>query len=331
MTAILNLSIKAKEKTKERNKKYVINTEKLKKTYGGIFVMKIIGLDVGFGWTKVKTDDKEFKFPSWISHAANFSMSEIEPVVVDGKEYFVGEDASFGAGKIEIADIDTLINYLPVFEKYVKRILGIDEAFIVSGLPPKYYKTHKDKLKTGLVAVQGVGVLVDIDNSFEFTKGDRVLILDVGFNTVDYVLALYQGDKWKKAGLNSIADLGVMQAVKIFKDIVPSEVAGKAKDWSVSKWIKAFEDKSISLMGERIDLSNYFENAVSRYIEMLQKRISEEVGNQVFEFEHIVLAGGGANILKNSFERSVIVPESPELSNARGYYQLGVMAKENES
>ena len=291
--------------------------------------MQVIGLDVGFGWTKVKTQDKEFKFPSWISHASYFSMSEIEPVLVDGKEYFVGEDASFGSGKIEIADIETLINYFPVFEKYVKKILNVDEAFVVSGLPPKYYKKYKEKLKTDLVAVQGVGILVDIDKRFEFSKGDRVLILDIGFNTVDYVLALNQEDKWKKAGLSSISDLGVMQAVKIFKDIVPSEIAGKAKDWSTSKWIKAFEDKSISLMGEKIDLSNYFENAVSRYIEMLQKRIAEEVGNQVFEFEHIILAGGGANILKDSFERQVIVPENPEFSNARGYYELGVMAKEN--
>lgn len=40
----------------------------------------IAGIDVGFGWTKVVTDNKIFKFPSWLANYISADLSEVATV-----------------------------------------------------------------------------------------------------------------------------------------------------------------------------------------------------------------------------------------------------------
>ncbi|RMH00592.1 MAG: hypothetical protein D6699_07550 [Aquificota bacterium] len=81
----------------------------------------MIGLDVGFGWTKVAKDGREVgKFPTWIAYYDK-DMVDIEPIRWEGREYVVGEYARYSRQRIELADIELLVRFLPVILLHVKR------------------------------------------------------------------------------------------------------------------------------------------------------------------------------------------------------------------
>ena len=288
-----------------------------------------VGLDVGFGWTKVVTDTETFKFPTWLAYYKPSSISEIEPITVDGRDYVVGEDARV-MKKIDINDIQTLVKYLPVFVKYVKEETG-NEGPVVTGLPPKYYKELKDTvLKTAnFVVPQGVGILMDVEDKLSVDNGEWVIVIDIGFNTLDYLIAEKRGEKWSKKAVDSVANFGVSLAVEHFKKYLPSDVVGIVKNWSLSKVMKIFEDGKLKIAGEVIDLSSYKQRAIEEYLEQLTQRLKEELGDILLEADHFVVAGGGANFIPaKDLRKDAFVPQEPEFSNARGYYKLAATLKQ---
>ena len=283
----------------------------------------MIGLDVGFGWTKVVTETETFKFPTWLAYYKPSSISEIEPITVDGKDYVVGEDARV-MKKIDINDIQTLVKYLPVFVKYVKQRTKT-EGPIVTGLPPKHYRVLKDEvLKTiDLVVPQTVGILADVEGKLPIEDGEYIIIIDIGFNTLDYLIAQKTTERWSKKALESVDSFGVSLAVDHFKKYLPSEVVGIVKNWSLSRIMKIFEEGKLKIAGEVIDLSSYKQRAIEEYTEQLIQRLKEELGDILWEADHFVIAGGGANFISaKDLRKDAFVPEKPEFSNARGYFKI---------
>jgi hypothetical protein len=282
-----------------------------------------IGLDVGFGWTKVVTEEKTFKFPTWLAYYKPSSITEIEPITVDGKDYVVGEDAKV-MKKIDINDIDTLVKYLPVFVKYIKTVVG-ENGPVVSGLPPKHFKRLKDTAEkaVNLVVPQTVGILADIEEKLPIEEEEYVLIIDIGFNTLDYLVAQKANERWSKKALESVDNYGVSLAVEHFKKYLPIDLVGIVKNWSLSKIMKVFETGNLKIAGETIDLFNYKIKAIEEYTEQLIQRLKEELGDLLYETDYVVIAGGGANIVKRELIRKdAYIPEDPQFSNARGYYKI---------
>lgn len=277
-----------------------------------------IALDLGFGWTKVCTDTgKCFKFPTWLAYYSNDSIGEVDRVVVDGREYVVGEDARIERQKITIAGIQELLNYFPVFKKYVLEKLNVpeNEAQIITGLPP----AHKDKAKIlekmgATVLPQGVGIFLDIADKIDTSE---VLIFDIGFNTVDYILVL----NGKKKKGRTIEKQGIERMIELFRDKLPDELSylKRSAFQTLPTLMRTFEKGYAVIEGEKIDLTPYKERAIEEYNEHLQNKLKSEVGNLISEIEQIVVAGGGAYYLKNLRKAGIYVPEKPEFSQARGY------------
>jgi len=274
-----------------------------------------VAFDLGFGWTKVCTDEGNcFKFPSWVAYHSNTAISEVDRVLVDGKEYVVGEDAKYERQKISIAGIDELINYFPVFKKYALEKLEVDEksAEIITGLPPVYKEKAEQLEKQGVeVLPQGLGIYLDVEDKI---VSDEVIIIDIGFNTVDYILAK---NGVKKKG-HTLENQGVQRMVELFRNKLPSEF-GYLKGFSLQRIMDTFEKGYAVIEGEKVDLSQYKDNAVREYNEMLKTRLTEEIGNLINEVEQIVVAGGGAYYLNGIRKSGVFIPENPEFSQARGY------------
>ena len=272
-----------------------------------------VAFDLGFGWTKVCSEDgKCFKFPTWLAYYSNDPLSELDTVVVDGREYVVGEDARYETNKIIINSIDDLLNYFPVFKKYALQKLGVDNAEIITGLPPVY----KDRIgileKQGVkVLPQGLGIYLDTRDE---VQSDEILILDIGFNTVDYIVIV--GGK-KKRG-NTLTKQGVERMIELFRDKLTPELA-YIKNFSLSRLMTTFEKGYALLEGDKVDLSGFKQKAIEEYNEILRTRIQNEIGDLINEVEQIVLAGGGAYYLKNIRKSGVFIPEKPEFSQARGF------------
>lgn len=274
-----------------------------------------VAFDLGFGWTKVCTDTGEcFKFPTWLAYHSDTAISEVDRVIVDGKEYVVGEDARYERQKINITGIEELINYFPVFKKYALARLGVDDADveIITGLPP----AHKDKAsileKQGAIVLpQGLGIFLDVKNKIE---ANEVMIIDIGFNTVDYIVSV---DTKRKKG-DTIEKQGIERMIELFRNKLPDSL-GYLKQFSFQRLMDTFEKGYATVEGERIDLTPYKEKAIEEYNEVLRTRLKGEIGNLIDEIEQIVLAGGGAYYLKNIRKAGIYIPEKPEFSQARGY------------
>jgi len=283
-----------------------------------------VGLDVGFGHVKVATQERVFKFPSWIGVWNEKDISDVQPISFEGRDYVVGESARFCTQRVELVDFETLLRYLPLIVEYVKRELGEEELEIGVGLAPRHYRRYKDseevrKKLSGfeLVLPQGFGVLLDVEDELGIEEGETVFIVDIGFNTVDYLLVSKQNGKYFREGMATIERAGVLQAVETFRSILPAEL-GYIKNWSLSRLVKVFESGQVNVEGEKIDLKSYRERAIETYRTALLSRLKSEVGEAVLESDKVVSAGGGVYLL-GKLRKDAYVPSEPEFSNARGF------------
>lgn len=276
--------------------------------------MQKVAIDLGFGWTKIAIKEKVFKFPSWLAYHTPAPIDNLAVVSFDGKEYVVGEDAKYERQKITIAGINDLINYFPVFKRYALQLLGIDEreAQVITGLPP----IHKDKApileKQGAIVLpQSVGIYLDVADIID---AEEILILDIGFNTIDYVLVV---NGVRKRG-NTFEKQGVERMVEIFKSKLPDDLA-YLKQFSLQRLMDTFEKGFANVEGEKIDLTDFKEKAIDEYNEVVRTRLRSEIGNLLEEIEQVVIAGGGAYYLNKIRASRVFIPNEPEFSQARGY------------
>lgn len=295
---------------------------------------KVLGLDIGFGHTKVFSDGIQVKFPTQIAYAGDFSVDvEVEKTNVAGREYIIGRDTKYSSFRIEIPSVEELIRYAPVFLKYVQDKFGGFDV-IVSGLPPNckaYISKYQESLKSVsqsskiIVLPQGLGILYDVASK-ENIDGNNIVIVDAGYNTVDCIVVDKSNDNaWKKKIAITLEGYGIMKAVEFMRASLPERFA-VIKNWSASRLLEIFEKGHMHFETEKIDLSVYKSQAVSMYAEILTSKIKQELKDLYKDVEFVVLAGGGAYYLKKEsklFGNKIYIPEEPEFSQARGYYVAG--------
>ncbi|MFZ8826631.1 MAG: hypothetical protein ACO2OT_07355, partial [Candidatus Caldipriscus sp.] len=248
----------------------------------------------------------------------------------EGAYYVVGEKARFSGKRIEIAGIDELIKYYPLITKYVLEQLGIPpkKAIVITGLPPGYADRGKELTKIfsnmgikSIIAFQGFGICTDVMD--KFPSG---LIIDIGFNTVDYLSYSVEEGRLIKELSGTIPNLGVITAVSIFRDLLPAQ-KGVLKTKPLSGLVNIFLEGK--WRGE--DLSQYKEKALIQWNEIIKARLRQELGILYGEKSDLIVAGGGAYLVRpevfsadDSAPMDIYIPPEPEFSNARGYYKLGV-------
>lgn len=315
----------------------------------------VVGIDIGFGYTKayavVNGKSVYVKFPTWIAVANKGAYSEVKSYSYQGKELWVGDTCKHSQNKIEIATPDDIIQYYPLFKQaildkmYEKTGIPRSDVIAITGLPPKYYfeiakPQNKGKLmeedlnEKPKVIWQGLGVLLDImlGQQIDFENDETVIVVDIGYNTVDYLIVMYTNSDWKKVSVNSIVEMGLMKAVDLFRQELPTELS-IVKTWSKQRLIQAFEKGVVNIDGEKVDLTNLKIKAIDTYSEMLINRLKDEIGEEMIINDRLVVAGGGANVLEDRLKKerkNIIIPPQPEFSNARGYWHYGVAITSGE-
>jgi len=292
----------------------------------------IVGIDVGFGWTKIVSENNIIKkFPTWLAYNVEVdSLPEVATVRYDGRLYVVGKDVKIMAQKIEISDINELIKYSPIFVKYAEKLVKDKIEKVVTGVPIKY-RNQKDKLKAAIsdlgieceVLPQGFGIFADVVDTL---ITDEVLILDIGYNTLDYLIALKDEEEgWAKKRGNTIDKLGVIRALEFFRDELPNDFS-HVRNYSFSRLLEIFERGSIHFEEGFIDVSKAKMTAIESHTELIKTRLREELGEGALEINTIVIAGGGANLTKIDLFKGAkkYIPEKPEFSQARGYLKYAL-------
>jgi hypothetical protein len=296
--------------------------------------MRVIGIDIGFGQVKVVLDDLALKFPSQIAQFLEGELSDVPVVEHGGLQYVVGEEATAFRHKLSLSTVELLIRYSPVLLK--RALLEVGEGgeyFVVSGLPPRFRHMGEEfsrALQTveGVVRVlivpQGTGILEDVKDYVRTYGG--ALILDIGFNTVDFLSVRVRGNDLVKERGGTIEGLGVKSAVEIFRSLLPAE-AGFLRNEPYVFLVPYFAKGRLTLAGKEFFLQEEKAKASKLWTEQIYLRLQEEIGELIKSKPVFVVAGGGAYFLDRSlFEREVYIPVQPDFSNARGYYKLGVEA-----
>jgi hypothetical protein len=292
--------------------------------------MRVMGLDIGFGQVKVVVDDLAFKFPSQIAQFLEGDLSEVPAVEHNGMCYVVGEEATVFRHKLSLSTVELLIRYSPVLLKRALLDVGEGEYFVVSGLPPRFRHMGEELsralqtvegVRKVLVVPQGAGILEDVKD-YVLSYGGA-LILDIGFNTVDYLSVRVKGNDVVKERGGTIEGLGVKSAVEIFRSLLPAEV-GFLRNEPYVFLVPYFAKGRLTLAGKEVFLQEEKAKASKLWTEQIYLRLQEEIGELIKSKPVFVVAGGGAYFLDRSlFEREVYIPVAPDFSNARGYYKLG--------
>ncbi len=291
-----------------------------------------MGIDIGFGQVKVVVHDLAFKFPSQIAQFLEDEVSDVPVVQHSGLQYVVGEEATAFRHKLSLSTVELLIRYSPVLLKRALMEIGEGgEYLVVSGLPPRFRYMGEDfsralqsveGVKRVLVVPQGAGILEDVKEYLKTQGG--ALILDIGFNTVDFLSVRVKGDDVVKERGGTIEGLGVKSAVEIFRSLLPAGV-GFLRNEPYVFLVPYFAKGRLTLAGKEVFLQEEKAKASRLWTEQIYLRLQEEIGELIKSKPVFVVAGGGAYFLDRSlFERELYVPVQPDFSNARGYYKLGL-------
>lgn len=313
---------------------------------------KIIGIDIGFGFCKVFSDNGIHIFPSVIGPYDEAALKvsglknptfEHEAVFLENRRYLIGESAVKYADRVYLSRekdwMDTSTYRCLLYHSL--RLAGVysktyapESIVIATGLPVTHYRSCRGKLVDLIkklthpdlsvkVTLQPLGSYFDYfldDNGIvrdrELISG-RIGIIDIGFYTTDYVTV---------EDLNLVRNLldtseGGMSSVyqDIARDIY-NEYGVKKEIYEVEKILK---DGYIKVYGEKKDISDIVRPRLDSFATEIEStaRILWKDGAGI---DRVLLTGGGAEAMKdylNFYKHTTFVPES-QIANVRGYVKF---------
>lgn len=306
-----------------------------------------IGIDIGFGDVKVFGQGIQKKFPSAIAYAkdgmADVDDYELETYDYHDRKYIVGQDALFSLDTFSTRDIEFLFRYAPLLLHY--GLKNIDATNISTGLPLSYFSRHGEFQKvTSRITVngitkdysvrvfpQGVGILLDyrIDHGGKEIKGtdQELLVLDVGFNTVDIVVT-HKGRAIKsecsmieRGGISKICqDLAIYLQNEMTINLSEQET----KDILLRGKLKIY--------GNEKDLTTVIRDITEGYVDWLMGNLKSRYEERIKRVDKLIIAGGGAYYIHghipDRYLNIIDIPVDPEFANARGFYKASLMAEE---
>ncbi len=306
-----------------------------------------IGIDIGYGYTKVFTikngEPVRVLFPTIATGYVPRAIFNSEPIVtvhVNDKAYTVGSDASqYVSGNFTVSDDFVGSNEYFALLGYALQKTGVWAQSLVLGLPPALYNEAKaqeliqklyriqlsDAKKRTIVVPgtikyipQGAGVYFSHIGNNAGSKNKNVAVIDIGYYTLDFVFFsegkfLDGSAKSYPIGVKKLYD----EVLKLFSRTYGSFIGG---DETVEKLIKhgRFHHFGQEYVLDVSHLVNEF------YIEQIQRAI-KNYSNALKEtkkiVDEVIIGGGGVSFVNNI--GGAVVVENPQYANAQGYYLYG--------
>lgn len=303
----------------------------------------------------VRIETQQLKFPSVVARVKNKAIAGLDDAQVEyefeKRKYLVGNDALASANIIPTRDIDYLLEFSPllifrafeyVSQEYHLPIQSIcSSTEICLGLPLAYYKDRKNELAARLnqfevmgckvnikrmaIQAQSQGILLDFlfdDHCRPNRKwlGSDLLILDIGFNTID-ILCVHEGrssSEWS----NMMEGAGICRICRDL-DVELKRMGLELPEQAVKN---ALFNRTISKYGREIDLTETTNQLSSDYADFLYRGIKSRFSDVLKTTRKLIVAGGGAYYVSETFKRKfpndfLLVPMNAEFSNARGFYK----------
>ncbi len=314
-------------------------------------MMVPVGLDVGYGFTKVATSKKVIRFSSTVGRAErlayqpeNFGLDQPgNAVILNKRSYFVGELAEKqSAIKYKFCDrewVNSDLYRVLILAAFSQAKLLKKPCALVTGLPVDYFGDR-----------QKVIDLLKGESLFEIQL-DQIRVIPQPFGTLfDLLLSPDGGIQEELLGAQSVGliDIGHYTTDCIFVDALSyvEHASGTSAGMSLAFETIAREMKSKMALSfapehfvERLafqwaDQSPYRPpKELVRLIKSAYTDLADQISGYVRTLwsrkgfpDRVILTGGGAYLLGGLLKErmpKIVVAKDPDLANVRGYLKYG--------
>lgn len=325
----------------------------------------IIGLDIGFGYTKSVADGTTVSaFPSVVGEwtaptlrlGAGLALDRAEGLVLDGTAYMVGQSALavshrrfVGLSREWVRSPAYLALALTAIRRHAPRPGA--SVTVVTGLPVDDFDRMSDLVKAALGGTHKVDVLPD-GRPWEVTV-DAVRVLPQPLGTVFSMILDDRGavvNHEAATGRIGVLDVG-FRTCDYFTlqgyDLVPAECLTRntgmadllldvgreiGRRWGLEVDPHDLDDAvlrgQIRVAGERVNIGAITGPLLERHAEAILAHARMIWGDGARRLDALWLTGGGAIVLpalRALASHAAVVP-NPRIANAVGYYRYGIRA-----
>jgi len=308
--------------------------------------MDIIGLDIGYGYTKLVTRNRRIVFPSVLGQYEALGHQGIlrrapDPLVVDGNKWYVGKPALLHSRDARrILARDRTPQHYKIFLRWALRELGFSgEVVIYTGLPVSWYKDADAAVLHDLEGVHSTnGTFVNVtdvkvmpqpfgaylsqilnDDGIAVHNHEQAGIIDIGYYTSDL---LYIVDNEVSAGRSTGIDIGMSSAVdEICQRIEDQHNLSIDKHREIEEILRTWR---VQTSDGSIDVSTIVDSALNRLGALINDQMAEIWPRSYRRRATVMLAGGGGLALQDYVHYDLLVNDS-QFANAIGFYRMGVL------
>lgn len=305
--------------------------------------MEILSVDTGADQTKWYLPGKQGKFQSAVAHPVSIMTSglgiEEKKYTCSGKTYVVGSSALNPLCKQDYTrDRSFFIRKVPFLVAKAADEAGIDLASVktlVLGLSIINFRENSKILQEMMsdveingirynqrlvVIPQGVGALHAFAKEKHTNKNDIGLVIDVGSNTC--LVIAHNKYHATPEGSREYTAMGISRAAEMLSAQLREDYGLQC---SLIETLEIMRNAVVvGVNGEYLDISNEIKHVLSSHAQTVVETLQTDFGQAIGRYNHLILAGGGANLLKQHFpdqwSKKTIVVDDPEFANARGYY-----------
>lgn len=302
-----------------------------------------IGIDIGYGFTKVYNEHGGKMFPTAVSEFIGTpTFSDLKVVGVNGRSYIVGYQAQREGGTIPTRTTGFVASdpWMAILS-YALDMTRFGTGEIVLGVPPGFFSpsyrqeimdalkkihiriggTEADYTFNGNVHIipQGAGIFFRHIKEHPEDFARDIVVIDVGHLTVD--MTYFSEGKYVEnaatsinAGLSGLLDRIIAAFNKQYRmDIRHKEALTILKEGSLNRMGTVFMLKERDSLAE-----SYGKNLAALVIEYIDKLpMKPDMG---------IIGGGGGSFVKkfldNTYQLTLI--DQPEFANAAGYFMYGM-------
>ncbi len=291
--------------------------------------MKKLAIDCGYGHTKIKFEDKFYKFPTSVAFAVDTGIAygDGDTVKYKDEHYYVGDNAIV-LETFNTTDFAFKSNYDPLIIYHVLKKLNLVEDALSGGIDLTLTLSltdwrHKDEylevvgdfeaddqkfhFKDIVLVPQGAGVYMTYMSKHEEHLGS-VIVIDIGYNTLNYML--YEYGKPQKAHSKGFAGHGVSSIIRAFSTYLESNFSMPFSD---SESQKIFLNGKFMFSGiERPEVSQKIIELKGQFVKRLFNSVLTSEKKLLATSEKVILAGGGCYLLEGiNFPPNVEFTDKP--------------------
>lgn len=295
------------------------------------------------------------KFPTAVAYARDGIIGNLgdngKTYSFNGRKYAVGDSALQYRDVFSTRDINFLMHFSPLLafaavERLAQEgsmrpeILQSGKKQVCLGIPLAYFHSRQPLLAEAVrqchvsgtfldfaeveVRAQGQGILFDfmLDDCGR-PRQDRlnmtILIVDIGFNTVD-ILGVVNGSSSREwSGM--IERGGISRICQQVGNYLQRELSFDLPEQSLKDVIMK---RKVSLYGATKDLTGFIRKASEEYADWLMQEVRSRWDGFLQKADRLIIAGGGAYYVGKDFSAKypkgfLFVPDNPEYSNAMGF------------